>query len=268
MWNSKVDKVKRNVITKGYEDGGIRMINIQNLIFSFRLRWLSRIVDDTVGCWKEFALFYLETLGDMKLVLNCTIDKYIVDRFFIDKVPTFYFEIIQAWAQLRELLKKDDIYSNSQILWFNKYVLYDKEPLFYKDWYNSSIIFLRDLCIEGKFLSLTKLNEKLESSKAKAKALFDYSKLRSAIPRVWLSNLKDSVFDVPKLHFMKKEKDLRFCSTKLFYEIILKDGGINPGPKYWMNLMDGHIKLEKHIFDKFENYKRKQTKAIQLENAL
>ena len=44
LWNSKVDKVKRNVITKGYDDGGIRMINIQNLIFSFRLRWLSRTV--------------------------------------------------------------------------------------------------------------------------------------------------------------------------------------------------------------------------------
>ena len=65
LWNSKVDKVKRNVITKGYDDGGIRMINIQNLIFSFRLRWLSRTVNDTVGCWKEFALFYLETLGDI-----------------------------------------------------------------------------------------------------------------------------------------------------------------------------------------------------------
>ena len=62
---------------------------------------------------------------------------------------------------------------NSQIVWFKKYVVYHKEPLFYKDRYNSFIILLEDLCIEGKSLLLTKLNAKLESSKAKAKALSD-----------------------------------------------------------------------------------------------
>ena len=218
------------------------MINIQKLIQSFRLKWLARIVDDTCGYWKEFALLCFEKLGGLRLILNCTIDNFMMEKWFVDKLPRFYVEIIQAWSQLKEFIKTDDLYSNTQILWYNKYIVYDKQPLFYRDWYASTIVFLKDICTEGKFVSLTKLKENFQSEKTKARALFDYSKLQRAIPKVWLNNLKDaSTLDIPKIPLREKEKQLKLRSSKIFYHILLTDERINDGPTYWANLINNPI---------------------------
>ena len=265
LWNSKVDKIKRAKIVKDYEDGGIRMINIQTLIQSFRLKWLARIFDDTCGFWKEFALLYFEALGGFRLILNCTMDNVMVEKWFVDKLPRFYVEMIQAWSHLKEFIKKDDLYSNTQILWYNKYIVYDNKPLFYRDWYASTIIFLKDICTEGKFVSLTKLKENFSSEKTKAKALFDYSKLQRAIPRVWMNNLKDtSTLDIPTIPLREKEKQLQFCSSKLFYDILLTDERIDDGPAYWANLVNNPIDWKTVFQRNLKNIKENKLKQFNL----
>ena len=47
LWNSKVNKVKKETIVKDYDRGGIKMIDLEKLIQSFRLKWLGRILDET-----------------------------------------------------------------------------------------------------------------------------------------------------------------------------------------------------------------------------
>ena len=37
----------------------------------------------------------------------------------------------------------------------------------------------------------------------------------------------------------------------------LKHDGIDPGPKYGVNLINGHTNWKKHISKKFENYRKR-----------
>jgi hypothetical protein len=39
IWNNKGDKIKRNILVKEYNVGGLRMINVQDYIASLKLSW-------------------------------------------------------------------------------------------------------------------------------------------------------------------------------------------------------------------------------------
>jgi hypothetical protein len=58
VWNSKRDKIKRLVLTKSYEEGGLKMVNITNYIKGLKLTWLRRYINYN-GNWGIFADRYL-----------------------------------------------------------------------------------------------------------------------------------------------------------------------------------------------------------------
>ena len=44
LWNKGPDKIKRTVVVPNYQDGGLRMINVDTYIKSLKLTWLRRIL--------------------------------------------------------------------------------------------------------------------------------------------------------------------------------------------------------------------------------
>ena len=59
LWKGK-DKVTRASTINSYEEGGIKMVDIESLIKSLRLSWLRRIFGDNSGAWKKLPLIHLE----------------------------------------------------------------------------------------------------------------------------------------------------------------------------------------------------------------
>ena len=55
LWNGK-DKVTRLSSINSYEDGGIKMTDIESLVKAVRLAWLKRVFSDNESTWK-FYLF-------------------------------------------------------------------------------------------------------------------------------------------------------------------------------------------------------------------
>ena len=45
IWNSKRDKVKRNIVIKSYEEGGLRMTDMNYYINSIYITWVKRLTD-------------------------------------------------------------------------------------------------------------------------------------------------------------------------------------------------------------------------------
>ena len=44
LWNKDPDKIKRTVVVQNYQDGGLRMINVDIFIKSLKLTWLRGIL--------------------------------------------------------------------------------------------------------------------------------------------------------------------------------------------------------------------------------
>ena len=53
LWKGK-DKVTRASVINDYEEGGIKMIDIESLIKSLRLSWLRMVYGDNSGAWKNY----------------------------------------------------------------------------------------------------------------------------------------------------------------------------------------------------------------------
>ena len=66
IWNSKSDKIKRDTVTKLYEDGGLRMVGINHYLNSINITWVKRLIDpEYTGAWKHFYVNELSKYGGL-----------------------------------------------------------------------------------------------------------------------------------------------------------------------------------------------------------
>ncbi len=74
LWGSKKEKVKRTVITKDFDNGGLHMINIQCQINALKIKWISRMLQSKNTCiWGNMIDCLFKPLGGLELLLelNC-----------------------------------------------------------------------------------------------------------------------------------------------------------------------------------------------------
>ena len=67
------DKVTRLSTINEYENGGLKMIDLESMIKSLRLAWLKRIFQCNNGAWRSFLRFSLEPFGGLFL-FHCNYD--------------------------------------------------------------------------------------------------------------------------------------------------------------------------------------------------
>ena len=118
---------------------------------------------------------------------------------------------------------------SDQIIWHNKHVVYDNQSLFYKGWYNSGIVFLGDLLTRDGFRSAEYIISQVHSIR-KCNAMFDYARLKRALPPVWVNSLKEEFMHgytrqenenkVPYLFVANKVKHVTDVSSNRFYKLI------------------------------------------------
>ena len=257
IWKRKIEKIRRCSLTEDFSKGGIKMLDIQKQLFSFRLKWLGRFFNDTTEMWKIMCSYWFDLLGGINLLLNCNYNISTIDN---KNIPIFYKEILQAWEKIRycTTLKDIDIMNNesidvlNQIVWHNKHILFNKHSLFYKEWYDSGIVYLGDLVRANGFRSLEYIMSEINFKRRKCTAIFDYVKLKKAIPLVWIDQISDEVlnsytrkentFDIPRLIVAKGVKCITELSSKTFYKLIPSRNALtNTCSLYWENKVNFQV---------------------------
>ena len=253
IWNGKNEKIKRSFITENFSKGGINMLDIHKQLLSFRLKWLSRFFNDTTGMWKTMCSYWFDLLGGIILLLNCNYDSIAIDK--VDrKILKFYKEILQAWEQIRHCttVKPINIGNNesldvlNQIVWHNKLVMFDKHSLFYKEWYDSGILYLGDIFRENGFKSIEYIMSEINFKRRKCTVIFDYVILKKAIPLVWVNMLneemlnnytrKENISSIPNLCVAKKITCITDLSSRALYKLLPSKMSLsNTCSLYWEN---------------------------------
>ena len=123
LWKG-IDKVTRLSTINEYENGGLKMIDLESMIKSLRLAWLKRIFQCNNGAWRSFLRFLLEPFGGLFL-FHCNYD---IKEVHISS--KFYSELLQWWCDFRNVF--DSRRECQYILWNNKEIHVDNKPVFYK----------------------------------------------------------------------------------------------------------------------------------------
>ena len=95
-----------------FEDGGIKMIDIESLVKALRLALLKRVFIDNESTWK-FHLLHLVDNVDGLLIFECN---YSIKDLTINSV--FYRERLEWWLEFRNLILDDK--EQLSIMWNNK----------------------------------------------------------------------------------------------------------------------------------------------------
>ena len=136
LWKS-TDKVTRLSTINDYENGGLKMVDLECMIKSLRPAWLKIIFSSNRGTWKSYLHHLLAKYGGLFL-FNCNFD---VKDLSIHS--QFYTELLQWWSDFRE-----DFASNkdwNSVIWNNKEIRASGSPVFYINYFDSDIFYVRDL---------------------------------------------------------------------------------------------------------------------------
>ena len=249
-------------MTKQFEKGGVNMIDLHTQISSFRLRWLGRTFGGTKGMWSKMCFYWFNRLGGLKLLLNSNFDTWNLKSICMNKLPTFYIEILEAWIKLKNnacLKYQPKVHGvQNEILWHNKNVTWHNNTIFYDGWYEIGIVFLKDIFKNGNFIPPTEIFANLKARKCKQNLIFDYTLLIQSIPRVWINNLAPTFneqlqnsLEFPKIRvgMLGVKEQIRFVydiSTKQFYKLLSLNGSDdNRCCTYWEERIDSSLQWPK-----------------------
>ena len=186
VWSNKPDKVKRIYITQDYQDGGLRMVNIENFITSLKIAWIKKLL---TNCDAEYISLFEKTLSPLSkfFMLGSDWAKYLVQK----TTNMFWKDVLNSWLRFIEV---DEINGNIDILtspiWYNP--LISKETLYFPTWYQKGVCVVGDLIDEQGHILDQKEIEKRYTLKM---SYLEYDRVRGLIMKFVRSYQKGNNFD-------------------------------------------------------------------------
>ena len=230
IWN-RGEAVKRNTIIADYEKGGINVFNVKLFFDSLKLSWIKKLIDPDVACWKNIPLYYINKCG-MGMTLfnwNCNFSQINdeVCKRIINSFPKFYYNLVKIWFDTKRVSDGND-FSELQhnVIWNNNIVSLNNKTLFYRDWIDCGIIFVRDLFDDNGYFY--PLQHWMNVIKRKGGILLQYFALREALPRQWQEQPINVCLDHDEVKITFNSVSVETCSTKYFRNALVDKVFIHP----------------------------------------
>lgn len=228
LWKNKRDKIKRQVLYRPLDKGGLNFPCFRLAVKALRLSWIARFLNKTNETWKAIPNYYFEKYGGLMFLLNCNYNVKNLDN----KIPLFYRELLQFFLDLRSNFV--DPLKREFILWNNKDIHIENQSFYWKTWFSKNIVFVQDLLnSQGKFLSIEEFREKYNLNLN----FLQYCQITSAIP-TWLKrsasehrNIRQ-IISLEESHQYQLSKDitldLRKMRCKQFYKLFVESIDVEP----------------------------------------
>ena len=107
LWGSKINKVKHTSCIAPYNEGGLKMPDVETILHSQRISWVKRFFcNDNPTQWKIFFVWQMEKLGGLTLFQNSSIA---IEDIKNKGLLSFYESIVVAWCKfLTKEINDDD----------------------------------------------------------------------------------------------------------------------------------------------------------------
>ena len=178
LWKSKIDKVKRSVITQDYSSGGLKMVDINNFITSLKCSWIKRLTKAHKP-WMDFLFTiygndFLQKLFDFG-------DSFVIEC--LHKVNNvFWKDVLNSWlcfiTTYKNHPKVKDNFLNTPV-WYNSNIHIANKYVFIKAWYKTGVKVIQDFYDENcNFLDIEEFKCKYS---LKVLCTMQYNSVKTAI---------------------------------------------------------------------------------------
>ena len=268
IWQGKPDKVNRTTVIADYEEGGLKMLDVECFINAQKVMWVKRLLaKKDEGSWKIYPQRLLS-----KILHNHSFQCNFNLKQIKFQIQPFYKQLFEAWNKIKECPEDDPFKVRREVLWFNKLITTGGKKgklICYKDWYKSGIVFIHDIVNEdGNIKSI----EELETEFNIQISPMDYNSLITSIPVKWKRILKK--MRIPVQAISNKEQPYLVCSGRLtalgiltnkdvYWELVRKKQTVPICIHKWCNLFNISTEEWKIIFKPYMAIKEVRTKAFQ-----
>ena len=222
LWDNKPDKIKRSTLIKDYNQGGLRMIDIEKFIWSLKASWIKRFLQsENKSLLKNLYENDFKIFGG-NVLFECNFNDADVIKHFKNK--PFLKDILLAWSKLNS---KPIIYNHfNEILWNNSNIHVDEKTVFYKSWFQLGIKYVKDI-----FDNETKTYHSFRNMQIN----FDlpntdflrYLSLINSIPRDWKRKLYHENSNIPAEKKILDQLKNTIHTNRFIYNCFLNNNPMN-----------------------------------------
>ena len=156
MWKKRFDnkkafeKIKRKVLYNDYNDGGLKMIDINRFQDSILLAWGESLICNESGTWQELALFFFKSLGGKIVFAGKSISASFKGSNLIRSC--FWEKVLLRWIDNAEN-NKQTILSIHHPISNNELILYNRQPLFLPTAIRKGVVQIGDMMFNERLLT-------------------------------------------------------------------------------------------------------------------
>ena len=217
IWNDKPDRIKRAQFKQNYENGGVKMPDIESHINALKINWIRRIALGDQKWIKLFRICMNVISDDIYCIGLCrfnTMENKIDNKFWHDT--------LLSWSSLINIVNKDNLDFNriaKQYLWWNDKIKIGGKPVCYANWKKRGVLFINDLLNEnGSFMSKDEFSEVYN---VRTNFLEYYGIIRAIQSNFHINSLNSTKMASP---FRPSNMELLFkqCKgCKIFYDVFV-----------------------------------------------
>ena len=185
LWEGKRAKIAYKKLIRSYEDGGLKLFDLEQKDISYKVKWVQVIKQRPDSALAQFMneRFPVST----ELLWDCNITTKDIDQLVS---PCLLSDIWKAWARINYRIptSKQDILR--QVLWFNSNIRNNKNKvILFRSWYMRGINTLQQLVNGDQYKECATLWREF----GKVINIIDLTVIRRAIPKEWLSVIKHGI---------------------------------------------------------------------------
>ena len=225
VWQNKPNKIKRKTLIADYENGGMKMLDIESFLKAQKAMWAKRLCSKETASWKAIPNFFFNWLlgsDTWKCNMSCKEKQ--------PNFPDFYWQVLKSWCEVKKLNNEvETVYDiRRQCLWFNENITVKKKEVRWENWHTNGINIIHDIVnAEGKFLTVREIEQKYG---VKCDFL-KYNQIKDAIPIKWRNKLKTikvlqqaiSFKEQPFLRIGKNDKPINLVTNRdIYWSLIAK----------------------------------------------
>lgn len=235
MWNGHRPKISMNTLFQSVSQGGLGLHNFSSRVFAGRIAWAKRMIQNTTD---DFWLEYFCTCCNVEEVLDVLCRR---QRVQLEGLPSFYRGVLEAWQKYYAVHPNTDAAVRAEPLWRNRFLQWRALRRYQVMWANRGLSRINDLIVEGKIMSLSRLNERYELSLSKR----TYEAMVKVIPEDFLGCLKEEDSEVMGAGlFVPNDKgelvDLANITVKAVYRVrIWTEARVPTAVRRWQELYEG-----------------------------
>ena len=255
------EKIKRKVLCRNIEEGGLNMIDIIDMQNTFYIKWALRLLTDRNQLWTAMPIYILRGVGGENAFLcEIQVEKLIGLNNIKSK---FWKEVLHTWLMKNKngkLLDLRELRIIDRPIFNNNSIRYTGKTLFLKDTIDKGIFCVRDFVKDNQIITFDEFIYKVGGF---PRANLDYNVIYNALFQL---EINESGLDLSTL--MGNALGILNMDNKLIRNLISDgDNSMAIGQQYWNkkfenDIMDRYtavvtctkeIKLKELIFKIFHN---------------